>query len=47
MKDSVLTEEINNFALSSNDDKRMKSIDLIETFAYGPSKDLVSGKAEI
>ena len=47
MKDNVLTEEINNFALSSNDDKRMKSIDLIETFAYGTSKDLVSGKAEI
>ena len=47
MKDNVLTEEINNFALSSNDDKRMKSIDLIETSAYGTSKDLVSGKAEI
>ena len=47
MKDNVLTEEINNFALSSNDDKRMKSNDLIETFAYGTSKDLVSGKAEI
>ena len=28
--------------LSSNDDKRMQSIDLIETYAYGMNKDLVS-----
>ena len=47
MKDNVLTEKINNFALSSNGDKRMKSIDLIETYAYGTSKDLISGKEEI
>ena len=25
----------------------MKSIDLIETYAYGTSKDLISGKEEI
>ena len=31
-------------ALTSNDDKRMQSIDLIETYAYGTSKDLVSEK---
>ena len=47
MKDNVLTEKINNFALSSNGDKRMKSIDLIETYAYGTSKDLISEKEEI
>ena len=47
MKNNVLTEKINNFALSSNGDKRMKSFDLIETYAYGTSKDLVSGKEEI
>ena len=28
---NVLTEEINNISLSSNDDKRMASIDSIET----------------
>ena len=35
------TEEIIKTALSSNDDKKIQSIDLIETFAYGTSKDLV------
>ena len=32
---NVFTEEINKIAFSSIDDKRMKSIDLIETYAYG------------
>ena len=41
---NVFTEEINKIALSSNDDKRMQSIDSIETYAYGTSKDLVSEK---
>ena len=44
---NVFTEEINKIALSSNDDKRMQSIDLIETYPYGTSKDLVSKKEEI
>ena len=44
---NVFTEEINKTALSSNDDKRMQSIDLIETYAYGTSKDLVSDREEI
>ena len=34
-------------ALSSNDDKRMQSIDSIETYAYGTSKDPESEKEEI
>ena len=34
-------------ALSSNDDKRMQSIDSIEPYEYGMSKDLVSEKEEI
>ena len=33
--------------LSSNDNKRMQSIDSIETYAYGTSKDLVSKKEDI
>ena len=41
---NVFTEEINKIALSSNGDKRMKSIDSIERYAYGTSKDLVSEK---
>ena len=33
--------------LSWNDDKRMESIDLIETYVYGTNKNLVSEKEEI
>ena len=43
----IYIEEINKIALSLNDDKRMESIDLIETYAYGTSKYLVSKKEEI
>ena len=43
----VFTEEINKVALSSNDDKRMQSIDSIETYVYGMNKDLVCKKEEI
>ena len=38
------TEEINKLALSSNVGKIMQSIGLIETYAYGTSKDLVTKK---
>ena len=44
---NIFTEEINKIALSSSDDKRMQSIDSIETYAYGTSKDLVIEKEEI
>ena len=44
---NVFTEEINKIALSSNNDKRMQSIDLTETYACGTSKDLVSKNKEI
>ena len=44
---NVFTEEINKVALSSGDDKRMQSIDSIETYAYGIRKVLVSEKEEI
>ena len=44
---NVFTEKINKIALSSNDDKRRQSIDSIETYGYGTSKDLVSEKEEI
>ena len=46
-RSNAFTEEINNIALNSNDDKRMKSIDSIETYAYGRRKDLASEKEEI
>ena len=44
---NVFTEEINEIAVSSSDNKQMQSIDLIETYAYGMSKDLVSEKEVI
>ena len=46
-KHKVFTEEINKIALSSNQDKRIQSIDFIETYVYRTSKDLVSGKEEV
>ena len=42
----VFTGKINKIDLSSNDDKTMQSIDSIEAYAYGTSKDLVSEKEE-
>ena len=44
---NVFTEKINKIALSSNDDKKIQSVDLIEAYAYGTSKDLISEKEEI
>ena len=44
---NAFTEEVNKIVLSSNNDKRMQSIDSVEAFAYGMSEDLVSEKEEI
>ena len=44
---NVFTEEINKVVLSSKDDKRMQSIDSIESYAYETSTDLLSEKEEI
>ena len=46
-RQNVFNEEINKITLSSNDDKRMQSISLIEIYAYETSKYLVSDKEEI
>ena len=35
------TEVINKITLGSSDDKRIQSIDLIEIYWYGTSKDLI------
>ena len=37
----------NQIALIANDDKRVQSIDLIETYAYGTSKNLVCKKKRL
>ena len=44
---NVFTEEINKITLSSNDDKRMQSIDWIESYAYGIRKNLMCEWDEI
>ena len=44
---NVFTEEINKIALNSNDDKKMQSIDSIETYTCGTSKGLLSEKEGI
>ena len=41
---NVFTEGINKIALISNDDKRIKSTDLVETSAYGTSNDQICKK---
>ena len=46
-KNIIFTKQINKIAFSSNDDKRMQSIDSIETNVYGTNKDLVSQKEMI
>ena len=38
---NIFNEKINKIALSSNDDKRIQSIDSIDTYAHKMSKDLV------
>ena len=46
-KHNVFTEEISKIALSPNYYKRMQSTDLIEMYAYGTSKVLVSEKKRL
>ena len=38
-RDNVFTEEVNKITLSSNDDKRIQSIDSMEIYACGKNKD--------
>ena len=44
VKHNVFTEVVNKIALSTNDDKRIPSVNSIDTYAYGTSKDLVRKK---
>ena len=45
-QESFRSEKHDVFTLSSNNHKRIQSIDLIETYAHGTSKDLVCKKEE-
>ena len=44
---NLFTKEINKIALNSNNDKRMQSINSIEIYAHGTSKDLTCKKGKI
>ena len=44
---NVFTEEVNKIARSTNDDKRIQSIDSIESYAYRTRKYLACKKHEI
>ena len=43
----VFTKKINKIFLSSNDDKRIESVDLIEKYAHGMSKGFICKKEKI
>ena len=43
----LFTEKVNKNALSANDDGRIQSSDLIETYAYGTSKKFLQKKRNI
>ena len=43
-KHNVFTGDVDKISLSANDDKRIQSIDSIERYVYGASKDLVCEK---
>ena len=44
---NVFTEEGNKIALSANHDKRIQSIDSMEKYTYGTSKDLLCIKKRL
>ena len=44
---NLFTEEINKITLCSNDDKKSRSINLIEIYAYGMNKHLVCKKEKV
>ena len=46
-KHNVFTEEVNKIALSANDDKKIQSLESIETNAFGTRRDLLCQKEEI
>ena len=40
----VFTEKINKIILNSNNNKRIQSIDSVQTYGYGTGKDLICKK---
>ena len=46
-KHNIFTAEINKIAWSANADKRIQSIDWVETYAYGTNKEIIDRKKEM
>ena len=46
-KHNIFTAEINKIAWSANADKRIQSIDSVETYAYGTNKEIIDRKKEM
>ena len=46
-KHNVFTKEVNKIILSADDDKRIQSIDSIETYVYGTNEEIIHVKEEI
>ena len=44
---NVFTEEVNKIALGLNNNKRIQSVDSIETYTHGMSKDFICKKEKI
>ena len=44
---SIFTDEVNKITLSTSDDKIVQSINSIETYAYGTSKELACKREEV
>ena len=43
-KHNIFTEKVNKIVLSTNNDKRIQTVNSVGTYAYGTSKDLVKKK---
>ena len=43
-KHNVFTVKVNNIALSANNDKRIQSIDSVETYSYGTNREIIHRK---
>ena len=46
-KHNVFTEDVNKIVLSTDNDKRIQSIDSTETYVYGTNEEIIHEKEEI
>ena len=46
-KHSAFTEEVNKTVLNAKNDKRIQSVDSLETYEYGTNEEIIHSKKEI